>query len=185
MHRSVQLNAALGVALWGALVGNTCAAEFRSRPPHVHGVATVEIALEGTTLAVTFRAPAINIIGFEHIPATSEEKAALARANATFRTGDRLFIAPLEAGCTQRSSALTPITYETDGDDDKPNAPQADYEVTYRFNCAHPNELAWIDVSLFTVMRNAEKITADVVTSRMQRQVELVPAQRRIPMQPE
>jgi hypothetical protein len=185
MYRSVQLMAALGVALSGALAGNTRAAEFRSRPPHVHGLATLQIAVEDTILAITFRAPAINVIGFEHAPATSEEKAALAQANATFSAGDRLFAAPADAGCTQQSSALTPIGYETDGDDDKPNAPQADYEVTYRFACLHPNKLAWIDTSLFSAMRNARRITTDVVTSRLQQQIELVPGQRRIRLQPE
>jgi len=185
MYRFVQLIAALGVALSGALVGNTLAAELRSRPPHVHGLATLEIAVEDTIFAITFRAPAINVIGFEHAPGTSEEKAAFVQANATFSAGDRLFVAPAEAGCAQHSSALTPIAYETDGDDDKPNAPQADYEVTYRFACLHPNKLAWIDTSLFSAMRNAQRITAKVVTSRLQQQIELVPGQRRIRLQPE
>ena len=185
MYRSVQLMAALGVALSGALVGNTFAAEFRSRPPHVHGLATLEIAVEDTVLAITFRAPAINVIGFEHAPLTAEEKAALVQANATFSAGDRLFVAPAEAGCAQHSSALTPIAYETDGEDDKTNAPQADYEVTYRFACLHPNKLAWIDTPLFSTLRNAQRIIANVVTSRLQQQIELVPGQRRIRLQPE
>jgi hypothetical protein len=174
-----------GVVLSSALVGNTLAAQFRSRPPHVHGQATLEIAVKDTILAITFRAPAINVIGFEHAPATAEERAALAQANATFSVGDRLFVAPAEAGCTQQSSALAPIAYETDGDDDKPNAPQADYEVTYRFACLRANKLAWIDTSLFSALRNAQRITVDVVTSRLQQQIELLPGQRRIRMQPE
>jgi hypothetical protein len=185
MYRFVQRMAALGIALSGALVGSTLAAEFRSRPPHVHGLATLEIAVEDTIVAITFRAPAINVIGFEHAPISSEEKAALIQANATFSAGDRLFVAPAEAGCAQHSSALTPIAYETDGEDDKPNGPQADYEVTYRFACLHPNKLAWIDTSLFSVLRNVQKITANVVTSWLQQQVELVPGQRRIRLQPE
>jgi hypothetical protein len=185
MYRFVQLMAALGVALSGALVGSTLAAEFRSRPPHVHGLATLEIAVENTVLAITFRAPAINVIGFEHAPVTSEEKTALVQSNATFSAGDRLFIAPAEAGCAQQSSALTPIAYETDGEDDKPNAPQADYEVSYRFACSRPNKLAWIDTALFAAMRNAQRISANVVTSQVQQQVELLAGQRRIWLQPQ
>jgi len=183
MYRTVQLIAALGVALSGTLVGNTRAAEFCSRPPHVHGQATLEISVEDTILAITFRAPAINVIGFEHAPATSEEKAALSKANATFSAGDRLFAAPAGAECAQQSSQLTPIAYESDGDDDKPNAPQADYEVTYRFKCSWPNQIAWIDTSLFSAMRNAQRITANVVTPRLQQRIELVPRQRRIRLQ--
>jgi hypothetical protein len=46
MDRCVQRIAALGLALAISPVGH--AAEFRSRPPHVHGLATVDIALDAT-----------------------------------------------------------------------------------------------------------------------------------------
>jgi hypothetical protein len=183
MFRSVQLLAALGVACSGAIAGSVLAAEFRSRPPHVHGLATVDIAVDGSALAITFRAPAINVIGFEHAPTTPEENAAVAQANQTFKAGDRLFVTSAGAGCSQRAATLTPITYETG--DEKPNGPQADYEVAYRFECKHVDKLAWVDTTLFAAMRNAQRITVNVVADRLQTQVELVPGQHRIALQPE
>ncbi len=182
MYRSVRLLAALGFVLSSA--PDCGAAEFRSRPPHVHGLATVDIAAEGAILAITFRAPAINVVGFEHAPATSEERAALALANRTFGAGNRLFITPPAAGCRQRSATLTPIEYETDGDE-KPNAPQADYEVVYRFDCTHGSELGWIDTTLFESLRNVRKITVNVLADRLQTQIELVPRERRVALWPE
>ena len=108
MFRSVQLMAVLGIACMGSVVDGALAAEFRSRPPHVHGLATLDIAVDGTELAITFRAPAINVIGFEHAPATADEKSAVAHADRTFKAGERLFVTPTTAGCTQKNVELTP-----------------------------------------------------------------------------
>ena len=185
MFRSVQLTAVLGIACMGSVVDGALGAEFRSRPPHVHGLATLDIAVDGSELAITFRAPAINVIGFEHAPATADEKSAVARADQTFKAGDLLFVTPAAAACTQKSADLTPITYESEGDDDKPNAPQADYEVSYRFECAHAGKLAWIDTTLFASLRDAQKITISIVSARLQSQVTLLPGQQHISLKSE
>jgi len=186
MDRCVQRIAALGLALAisPAISPVGHAAEFRSRPPHVHGLATVDIALDATTLAINFRAPAINVIGFEHAPASPDEKAAVATAAQTFGAGGRLFIAPAAAGCVQRRAELTPITYESDGEDEKPNAPEADYEMRYEFACAHPGKLDWIKTTLFDVLIHAQKITVNIVTSDLQTQVVLLPGDSRIALKP-
>jgi hypothetical protein len=42
------------------------AAEKRRHDAHVHGVAEINIAVEGTKATVEFRAPAENVMGFEH-----------------------------------------------------------------------------------------------------------------------
>jgi hypothetical protein len=42
------------------------AAEKRRHEAHVHGVAEINIAVEGTKATVEFRAPAENVMGFEH-----------------------------------------------------------------------------------------------------------------------
>ena len=184
MFRSVQLTAVLGIACMGVVDG-ALAAQFRSRPPHVHGLATLDIAVDGAELAITFRAPAINVIGFEHAPATADEKSAVAHADQTFKAGEHLFVTPTAAGCAQKSAALTPITYETAGDDDKPNAPRADYEVSYRFECAHARKLAWLDTTLFASLRDAQQITVNIVSDRLQSQITLLPGQQHISLKPE
>lgn len=45
-------------------VGGT--AETRRHDAHVHGVAEINIAVEGTKATVEFRAPAESVMGFEH-----------------------------------------------------------------------------------------------------------------------
>jgi hypothetical protein len=161
------------------------AGEFRSRPPHVHGSATLDIALQDGRLDIEFESPAINVVGFEHEPATAEERAALSQANRTFDGGDPLFVSPAGAACKQTSVTRTPITYEHDGDDEKPNAPHANYEVAYRFTCKHPDKLDWIEVQLFEVTRGMQKITATVVTPGIQRQTDLTAGHTRVSLLPD
>ena len=185
MFRSVQLMAVLCSVYLGTTLSAAVAAEFRSRPPHIHGQATLDIAIEGPALGITFRAPAINVLGFEHAPATPAEVSSVASAQATFQAGDRLFLTPAKASCAQKSARFTPITYETEGDDDKPDAPQADYEVTYEFVCARPAELTSIDTTLFESLRNAEKITVNIVAQNLQTQRALTPPEQHIALRAE
>ena len=170
---------------FAAILTPSTAAEFRSRPPHVHGSATLNIALQDGGLDIEFESPAINVIGFEHEPATDQERAALLQANRTFDAAERLFVWPPDATCKQTSTKRTPITYEHDGDDEKPNAPEANYEVSYRFACAHPEKLEWINVQLFGVTRGMQKITATVVTPKIQRQTELTAGHTQVSLKSE
>jgi Protein of unknown function (DUF2796) len=185
MIRLKSLCASAPLLCLAAIHTSSSAAEFRSRPPHVHGSAMLNIALQDAGLDIEFESPAINVIGFEHEPATDQERAALLQANRTFDAGERLFVWPSGAACKQTSAQRTPITYEHDGDEEKPNAPEANYEVSYRFVCEHPEKLEWIDVRLFGVTRGMQKITATVVTPKIQRQTELTAAHTQVNLKPD
>ncbi|HTV98257.1 MAG TPA: DUF2796 domain-containing protein [Steroidobacteraceae bacterium] len=165
--------ALLALVLGCAAHSRVTAAEFRSRGVHEHGSATLDIALDGSTLDIALHSPAINVIGFEHEPRSPQEKAALAQANRVFGAPQGLFVLPEQAACASTGVTLTPITYEHDGEDEKAGAPHADYDVSYRFNCAHADHLDWIAVKLFGRMKGMRKITANVVTATLQTQVEL------------
>ena len=183
--RFVYLPGVVLAALLSALYSPAHAAEFRSRGAHVHGTATVNIGLQDADLDIAFESPAINVIGFEHQPNTAQEKAAVLQANRDFDAGDRLFVTPAAAACKQVRTQRIPITYERDGDDDKPNAPQANYEVAYQFTCAHAEKLDWIDVKLFGVTRGMQKIVANLVTAKVQTQTRLTADHFRVSLQPE
>jgi hypothetical protein len=180
--RGAALPLALGLAC--VLGSRAIADEFRSRGVHEHGSATVDIAFQDATLDIALHSPAINVIGFEHAPRSAEEKAALAQANRVFGSPQGLFLIPPSAACASTSVALMPITYERDGDDEKPNAPHADYDVSYRFHCAHADQLGWIDIRLFEQMKGMRQITANVVTPALQAQSLLTPGNTRVQLRP-
>ncbi|HEY4442886.1 MAG TPA: DUF2796 domain-containing protein [Steroidobacteraceae bacterium] len=174
----------LALGLICAAGSQSVADEFRSRGVHEHGSATVDIAVQDAILDIALHSPAINVIGFEHAPRSAEERAALAQANRVFASPQGLFVIPPRAACTSTSVTLIPITYEHDGDDDKPNAPHADYDVSYRFRCAHADQLGWIDVRLFDQMKGMRKIVANVVTPALQAQSLLSPDNTRVHLRP-
>ena len=68
----------LEAALVGLIIGVSCAialaAEKRHFEAHVHGVAEINIAVEGSKADVEFRAPAENIMGFEHEAKSESDK---------------------------------------------------------------------------------------------------------------
>jgi hypothetical protein len=66
------------VALVGLTIGVSCAvalaAEKRHSEAHVHGVAEINIAVEGSKADVEFRAPAESVMGFEHEARNESDK---------------------------------------------------------------------------------------------------------------
>jgi hypothetical protein len=174
----------LAFALACAASSPAIADEFRSRGVHEHGSATVDIAIQDSTLDIALHSPAINVVGFEHAPRSVEEKTALAQANRVFGSPHGLFLMPPGAACASTSVTLVPITYEHDGDDGKPNAPHADYDVSYRFHCAHPDKLGWIDINVFEQMKGMRKIVAHVVAPALQAEFLLSPDNARVHLRP-
>ena len=64
-HRRIRRHAALALVLSTALVGAAQAAGA-----HQHGVAQLEVAVDGNSLTVTLDTPLDNLLGFERGPRT-------------------------------------------------------------------------------------------------------------------
>jgi hypothetical protein len=73
--------------------------EHRQHSAHVHGIAALNLALEGQEVHIEFDSPAANIVGFEHAPSSEADHAALDKAVATLKDGDQLFKFNDDAGC--------------------------------------------------------------------------------------
>jgi hypothetical protein len=66
---------------------------------HVHGFATINLAIDDEELQIEFVSPAESIVGFEYEPSTAAERKAVADANALLRNPAKLFVLPTSAGC--------------------------------------------------------------------------------------
>ena len=73
--------------------------EHRQHDSHVHGIAALNLVLEGQEVHIELDSPAANIVGFEHAPSSEADRAALDEAVATLEDGDRLFKFNADAGC--------------------------------------------------------------------------------------
>ena len=69
---------------------------------HVHGIATLNLAMEGGELEIEFVSPAGNIVGFEHEAVTEAERRAIRDAIEQLRKGHELFDLPPAASCSLR-----------------------------------------------------------------------------------
>lgn len=75
------------------------AQETREMGAHVHGVSTLELAIEGTTLEMNLLSPGMDIVGFEY-PASSEaDKDAVEAAIRTMLVPENLVTLPEAAEC--------------------------------------------------------------------------------------
>ena len=74
-----------------AASSRTRAEEQRHHDAHVHGVAHLNAAVEGTNLHLEFTSPAANIVGFEHQPQTPEQKDGVRKAIEKLEDGSNLF----------------------------------------------------------------------------------------------
>ena len=94
-----------GLALAGAslLVASVAPAasegEHREHEPHEHGHGTLDIALEGQELVAELRAPAVNVVGFEHRPRDDAEREAVRKALAPFSVAAAVLAPSTEAEC--------------------------------------------------------------------------------------
>ena len=97
------LAAALAVAIAPAVpTGVVFAASddgHREHEAHAHGHGTLDIVVEGETLVVEFRIPAVNVVGFEHAPRDDAEREAVRKALVPFGNAASVLLPSQAAQC--------------------------------------------------------------------------------------
>ncbi len=120
------------------------AAPPRHLGAHVHGVATLNVALDGQLLSIEGEMPGVNIVGFEHPPHTEAERATLKDSEATLRNPGEWMKPNAEARC-----AITTAEVKDDGfRADARKGEHADFDTRYLFTCQAPLNLRTIELSL-------------------------------------
>lgn len=90
------------------------AQETRQMEAHEHGSGSLNIAAEGNALAMEFRAPGADIVGFEYAPESEADQAKVAAAVEALEAPLDLFVLPEAAGC---SVTETHAALELEGED--------------------------------------------------------------------
>ncbi len=187
-------------ALTAALILNLPAAPaedaHREHGAHEHGVGSLTLALDGNEMEIELESPAANLVGFEHAPQDDAQRAALERAVALLKDGERLFSFPKAAGCrlTAASVSSSLLGHEpaeqADHEDHQAHAEaptaavehesHADLDADYDFECTHPEKIDQVEVGLFAAFPATERLKVQYVTARGQGGAELTKAQPRI-----
>ena len=170
----------------------------RQHDAHVHGIAALNLALEGKELHIELDSPAANIVGFEHAPSSKADHAAIDKAVAILKDGSGLFRFNADAGCEMKDVKITSeLTEDEHHDHDKHSDDHdhekkakhdhkdhdhdhehegevhSDIEVAYHFECSAPGKLTQLTVELFEAFSGMEKLKVQYVIEAKQGAAEL------------
>ncbi len=84
---------------------------------HEHGVAYLNLALDGEQLLLEFHAPAADLLGFEHAPRNAHEQSLTTALSTRLQQGSWLLTLPDEAHCRQTVGNVV-TGHATEGHDD-------------------------------------------------------------------
>lgn len=120
---------------------------------HVHGAATMDVAVDGNDITFELSTPLDNLVGFERAPRTDAERERFASAIGKLRDANAMFSFDASAGCVAGPVTLSSPLLSPDGTVANAPAshadPHADLQASYTFRCAHASRVRHVDVGLF------------------------------------
>ena len=162
---------------------------------HEHGVASLNVALDGQTLEIQLESPVMNLVGFEHAANSDADKAKVTAARKQLEQPQALFALPAEAKCSLKETELqSPLfadakhnehehehEHEHDDHDHEGEAAHSDIEASYHFICAHAEALKTLELgSFFSTFPNTEKLEVQLIGPSGQQGAELTPNHSRL-----
>lgn len=178
--------------------------KHRQHGSHVHGLGQMNLAVDGTEVYIELENPSANIVGFEHLPSSAEDRHAVQQAAERLEDGESLFKFTSQADCSLTSAAVSSSLLGQDHEDGHHDSEQhpethddhdqdgeqehadhgeevhSEFTAEYRFSCTRPEKLKSVETTLFTVFPGIEEIEAQVLTSTRQTGAELTAKNYRI-----
>ena len=144
--------------------------EHGSLGKHEHGVANLNLALEGSTLEIGLESPAMNIFGFEHAANSEADNKAIAAARTQLENPVQLFRLPAAAGCSLSTQQLHSPLLEQHGHQ---HDEHSDIDADYSFSCKQPEQLQQLDLSgLYQAFPAMHQINVQLIGPKGQQGVE-------------
>lgn len=170
---------ALGVYLLaGAL---SAQAQHRELGAHEHGRGTLNIAVEGNRISMELEVPGADIVGFEHVAKTRQQKTAMEKAQKQLLAPQSLFKFSNSAQCTVNSAN---VELEDGGHDGDKKAGEehshSEFHAQYTFDCRAPASLTAIEFDYFRAFAGAQRLDVNVITPKGQNKFEVSRSKPRI-----
>jgi hypothetical protein len=157
---------------------------------HVHGLARMNLAVDGQEVEIELDSPLANFVSFEHEPETDAQKQEVRKMASTLRKAEALFILPAEAKCRLEKVSLESgaigddllspgkpgqAEHEHERHDGHSHDGHGDIEAEISFICLEPKKLNNMTVDLFRAFPDLHKVEVQMITSGKQGAAELVP----------
>jgi len=142
---------------------------------HVHGFASINLAIENGELQIEFVSPAESIVGFEYEPGTAAERKAVADAIALLRKPENLFGLPASAECQLNEVEAERrdehdehkeehAEHDEHGHDDVDEAEgHSEFHAHYHFDC-EGSAIESITLRLFETWQRIETVEVQALT---------------------
>lgn len=165
--------------LFALLLSLFLLAKAHSEAAHIHGLATLTLALEGNSLEIEFESPAANLVGFEHKATSVKEKRALHIAESTLKSPAELFLFS-GVNCQLKEAEVDISAVEEKGHDDHghhhehhhsshdDHKSHSEIKAHYHFSCNQAKQLESVSTALFSQFPGIENINAMWVTDTVQ-----------------
>jgi len=147
---------------------------------HVHGHGRLNIAVEGKKLSMALEVPGADIVGFEHEPSTSEQRAAIAEARAKLANGLFLIAPPQAAGCElDYVKVSADAGHKPDGHAPAPDAEadaghsHSEFNANYTARCTSPSRITSLTFEYFNAFPNAQELDIAIVSPKGQASYEV------------
>ena len=140
--------------------------------PHVHGMASLNLAIENDTMIMQFKSPAYDLVGFEHDAETEEEIDAVEKVETILESPKEIF-SFADAQCESVDIIVDTSSIKHDDHDDGHDHHDHDNDhseilATYIFRCDTVDKLTTISTSLFDHFPSIEDIKVEWITDVQQ-----------------
>jgi hypothetical protein len=145
----------------------SCALVLAAGKAHEHGVARLDVAVDGLRVSIELDTPLDNLLGFERAPRTDAERDKANAAIAKLRLGETLFRIDAAAGCTLDKVELRSAPLQL-GAAAASAGEHGDLNALYTFNCKAGAKAGFVEVGLFEAFAGFKRIDLQVVTPKGQ-----------------
>jgi len=139
------------------------AEEFQQQAAHVHGEARLDLVFDQGELVAELESPAESLVGFERQPGNDAERQRLSDARKALEEGGRMLGLPKAAGCRQQafeiaSALLDDGRAEAVADQTGGEGGHADFDLSWKFRCEHPESLTGITPGIFASFPGLQRL---------------------------
>jgi hypothetical protein len=152
---------------------------------HEHGHGQLHIAADATQLFLELEVPAINVVGFEHLPNTPAQHTVIREKLDMLVQHQRWFEPSAAARCLVETYSIAlggeqrvyPMAQTSAAqavkDAEATDAAHSELHAQFTYRCAEPARLTQVAVRILEALDALEELEASVVSDTVQRQVEI------------
>ena len=179
---------------------------------HEHGVASLNLVVDGSQVSLELDSPAANLVGFEYQPSTDKDRATVARVKAALEQADGLFTLTAAADCQLQQVELdSPLfaahdheerehehedhdhdehdhhdadehAHDDEHEHEHEHGEHADIEGRFDYVCAAPEQLEALTLPLFNDFPAMQRIQVQAITASGQHGAVLTADQPTLPL---